>query len=83
MSLRVRPFNGGYKFLCAAKHEARNGDTYIDDGLHYFLTVACGLMKENEDGEWEFTDKCIVDRMNEHDQYVAREDDIYEDTDYE
>lgn len=36
MALRIRK-NG--KILCAAMHPELVGDTYIDDGLHYIMSV--------------------------------------------
>lgn len=36
MALRIREDG---RILCAAKHPAEAGDTYLDDGLHYRLSV--------------------------------------------
>lgn len=36
MAVRVRRDG---RVLCAAVHPKRRGDTYIDDGLHYLLSV--------------------------------------------
>lgn len=36
MALRVRRDG---RILCAAMHPAEDGDTYIDDGLHYRMSV--------------------------------------------
>lgn len=36
MSLRIRKDG---RILCAAIHAAEDGDTYIDDGLHYTMSV--------------------------------------------
>lgn len=36
MALRIRKDG---RILCAAIHPAENGDTYIDDGLHYEMSV--------------------------------------------
>lgn len=36
MALRIRKDG---RILCAAIHPAEPGDTYIDDGLHYQLSV--------------------------------------------
>lgn len=41
MALRVRQ-NG--QILCAAKHRAEPGDTYLHDGLHYRLSVDLGAV---------------------------------------
>jgi hypothetical protein len=38
MSVAVRIRRDGRVF-CAAMHRAEQGDTYIDDGLHYTLSV--------------------------------------------
>ncbi|HEC65466.1 MAG TPA: hypothetical protein ENI23_09235 [bacterium] len=53
MSLRWRR-NGD--LLCGAKHEAQEDDTYIDDRLHYELSVELKVViprdDENESGIW-------------------------------
>jgi len=36
MALRIRSDG---RVLCAALHQEEPGDTYIDDGLHYLLSV--------------------------------------------
>ncbi len=36
MALRIRKDG---RILCAAKHPAQEGDTYLHDGIHYKLTV--------------------------------------------
>jgi hypothetical protein len=36
MALRIRKDG---KILCAAMHPRQRGDTYIDDGLHYQMSV--------------------------------------------
>lgn len=41
MALRIRK-NG--KVLCAAMHEAEQGDIYIDDGIHYELSVVVKVL---------------------------------------
>jgi hypothetical protein len=58
MALRIRK-NG--RILCAAMHPAESGDTYIDDGLHYHLSVEkkviCTEPHEQHQcrGEWWWT----------------------------
>lgn len=44
MSLRWRK-NG--KLLCAAKHPEKKDDTYIDDRLHYLLSVELKVVVPN------------------------------------
>ncbi|KKL24454.1 hypothetical protein LCGC14_2415160 [marine sediment metagenome] len=55
MSLRWRK-NGN--LLCGAKHEALEGDTYIDDRLHYELSVELKVViprdDEHESGVWHW-----------------------------
>ena len=41
MSIRWRKDG---KLLCAAKHDKKEGDTYIDDRLHYQLSVECKVI---------------------------------------
>lgn len=41
MSLRVRPDG---RVLCAAMHPAEDGDLYLDDGVHYLLSVEAGVL---------------------------------------
>ncbi len=44
--------------LCAAKHEALEDDTYIDDRLHYKLSVDLAVVvprfDERESGVWDW-----------------------------
>ena len=57
MSLRWRK-NG--QLICGAKSEPEEGDTYINDGLHYQLSVMCGAIKPHDDeaetGLWDFVE---------------------------
>ena len=41
MSLRIREDG---RVLCAAMHPAEKGDCYIDDGVHYLLSITLGLL---------------------------------------
>lgn len=41
MAIRVRD-NG--EMVCAAHSDYREGDTYIDDGLHYEMSVVHGVI---------------------------------------
>ena len=41
MAVRIRKSGA---ILCAAKHPRIQGDTYIDDGLHYMLSVERKLL---------------------------------------
>jgi hypothetical protein len=55
MALRIRK-NG--KILCAAMHGPEPGDTYLDDGVHYYLSVEKKVLvtepweKHKNYGEW-------------------------------
>ena len=55
MALRIRKDG---RILCAAIHSAEDGDTYIDDGLHYTMScdrkVICTQEWEEHQfrGEW-------------------------------
>ena len=57
MSLRWREDG---RLLCGAKSLSEKGDTYIDDRLHYQLSVLCGVVKPHEDekktGLWNFVE---------------------------
>jgi len=58
MSIRWRKTG---ELLCAAKCEEEEGDTYIDDRLHYQLSVELGVIEPNHDekrtGHWHWCDK--------------------------
>lgn len=41
MAVRIRESG---EILCAAMHPALPGDSYIDDGLHYRLSVDIGVL---------------------------------------
>jgi hypothetical protein len=55
MALRVRQDG---RILCAAIHPKEDGDTYIDDGLHYQMSVIHKVLvtepmeKHKDRGEW-------------------------------
>ena len=59
MSLRWRAHGGA--LLCAAKHEAKEDDTYIDDRLHYKLSVELKVViprdDESKSGVWNWVEK--------------------------
>jgi hypothetical protein len=48
----------GGKLLCAAKSEEKEGDTYINDRLHYELSVIQKVLvpayAEGKTGEWRW-----------------------------
>ena len=48
MSIRWR-LDG--RLLCAAESEAKEGDTYIDDRLHYYLSVLARVLVPDIDHE--------------------------------
>lgn len=70
MAVRIRRDG---RVLCAAMHPAEPGDTYLDDGLHYKLSVELGaLVTEPMDsdvgrgghaahGEWWWRDEVPAD----------------------
>lgn len=39
------------RLLCAAKSEPKEGDTYIDDRLHYYLSVQARVLVADVDHE--------------------------------
>ena len=41
MAVRIRRDG---RILCAAQHPEESGDTYLDDGLHYRLSVEFGVL---------------------------------------
>jgi len=55
MAIRIRK-NG--KILCAAMHPEKKGDTYIDDALHYQMSVVHKVIvtepmeRHQYSGEW-------------------------------
>lgn len=57
MAVRIRKDG---RILCAAMHPEQDGDTYIDDGLHYHLSVEKKVLvtqpheihSTTGDGEW-------------------------------
>ena len=55
MALRIRADG---RVLCAAHHSAEPGDTYLDDAMHYFLSVEAHVLvtepieRHRERGEW-------------------------------
>ena len=62
MSLRWRARGGA--LLCGAKHEALEDDTYIDDNLHYQLSVELKVVipqaDEHESGIWRWINEADV-----------------------
>lgn len=55
MAVRIRADG---RVLCAAMHPAEPGDIYIDDGLHYYLSVEVKVLvteaheRHKDHGEW-------------------------------
>lgn len=53
--------------LCAAMHGAQEGDCYVDDGLHYYLSVEKRILvtelheKHKEHGRWWWKGQQPVD----------------------
>jgi len=57
MAVRIR--KDMKTIVCAAKSKRQKGDIYIDDGLHYILSVEMGVLstnkKDNNNADiWEF-----------------------------
>lgn len=55
MAVRIRKDG---RILCAATHLAEEGDTYLDDGVHYYLSVLHQVLvtepweKHKVHGQW-------------------------------
>ena len=53
MALRIRKTG---EILCAAHTKEEEGDTYINDGIHYYMSVMTGSIvaspNHNEDNLW-------------------------------
>ena len=55
MAVRIRKDG---RILCAAMHPAEDGDLYVDDALHYYLSVEAKVLvtepheRHKEHGEW-------------------------------
>lgn len=70
MSVRIRKSG---RILCAAMHGAEPGDIYIDDGLHYTLSVEHRILvtepfeQHDKNGEWwwrgHVPDGVVVDQF--------------------
>ncbi|MDV3508972.1 hypothetical protein CMU89_17030 [Elizabethkingia anophelis] len=64
MALRIRKTG---EILCAAHTKQEEGDTYLDDNIHYFLSVLTGaiIASENhfEDNLWYWN---ILPEQQEH-----------------
>jgi hypothetical protein len=67
MSLRWRK---GGELLCAAKTEEEPGDTYIDDRLHYQLSVESRAIiadvDEAKNGRWHWVHGDFLRAVNEN-----------------
>lgn len=48
MSIRIRKIEGETVALCAAKTEAQEGDTYLDDNAHHALMTKFTVDLESE-----------------------------------
>lgn len=67
MALRVRK-NG--KIVCAAMNQKRKGDLYIDDSLHYYLSVEKRVLitepwkqHKKHKGQWWFINELPKDKI--------------------
>jgi len=69
MAVRIRA--GGSPIVCAAMHPELPGDTYVDDSLHYRLSVEYGVLvaepmeKHQHDGLWWWRDEVPAGRTPE------------------
>ena len=52
MAVRVRRSG---EIVCAAFSDARDGDVYVDDAVHYWLAVAGALVTGDEGDTWTLT----------------------------
>ena len=43
MAIRIRVINGSTIAICAAKSEEKEGDVYLNDGVHHALTTKFGI----------------------------------------
>lgn len=65
MAVRIR--KDGW-VLCAAMHPEEDGDIYIHDGLHYYLSVECKVLvtepheKHSQHGQWWWVNAIPPDR---------------------
>lgn len=65
MSLRIRKDG---RILCAAIHPEEHGDTYLDDGIHYDLSVIRKVLvtepheQHQVNGEWWWKGQMPIDR---------------------
>ncbi len=64
MSIRWRK-NGD--LVCAAMSEEQDGDTYIDDGLHYRLSVEYGVIvadkNHKDNGFWHWSSQLLREAL--------------------
>lgn len=51
MSLRIRSTG---EVVCAAIHDPRPGDVYLDDNQHYAISVICRALIPEPKGRWRF-----------------------------
>lgn len=51
MAVRIRADG---EILCAATHPEAPGDTYLDDSIHYVLSVELRVLRPLPHGRWEF-----------------------------
>lgn len=68
--------------ICGAKSEPRHCDTYIDDRMHYQLSIELKVIKpdsdENENGIWHWVDnekEQAVHKMREREACARLADD--------
>lgn len=68
MALRIRKDG---RIFCAALHPPKDGDTYIDDGLHYEMSVIHRVIYtdpepiHSQHGEWWWSGRKHVDHRAE------------------
>lgn len=75
MAVRIRADNK--TIVCAAKSRKRKNDVYIDDGLHYVLSVELGVMSvygydSNGADLWEFHSPIPLGEKIEKEQRICR-----------
>ena len=69
MAIRIRTINGCTIALCAAESDVKEGDIYLDDGMHYALAT-----KFSEDYNLNISDKKLVKLMNTQKVRDAKEE---------
>lgn len=54
MAIRIRKVNGLTIALCAAETDPKDGDIYLDDGLHYSLAAKFAQDWHGQTIDWKY-----------------------------